>query len=131
MTQFRTALFQSSPEHISVSDNWLRFKSALHSSVARNVPSKLISSRNRRPPWLTSTEVCHLIKRRDNLVKVAAKSGSYIDRNRYRKARNQASKEINAAYHNHLNQVIGTLNEDPCSFYRFIKTWRTDSCHQC
>ena len=126
MKQFNNTFFQSSPERNSVNNNWLQFKSALHSSVARNVPSKLISSRNRRPPWLT-TQVRRLIKRRDNLAKVAAKSGSYIDRNRYRKARNLASKEINSAYQSHLNQVIGNLNEDPRGFYRFIKARRTDS----
>ena len=126
MKQFSTAFFQSFPEHNSINDHWLRFKSALHSSVARNMPSKLISSHNRRLPWLT-TQVRRLIKQRDNLAKVAAKSGSYIARNRYRKARNLASKEINSAYQNHLNQVIGNLNEDPRGFYRFIKTRRTDS----
>jgi hypothetical protein len=47
--------------------------------------------------------------------------------NRYRKARNLASKVINSAYVNHLNLVIGNLTEDPRGFYRFIKNKRTDS----
>jgi len=126
MRKFNTTFFQSSPENISVNENWLRFKAALHTSITRNVPSKTVYSRTRRPPWLT-TSVRRLIKKRNNLSKVALRSGSHIDRDRYRKVRNQTSKEIDSAYQNHLNHIIGNLTTDPRGFYRFIKSRRTDT----
>ncbi len=124
--RFSYTFFKSSPDLCTVNENWLKFKQALHLSVTRNVPSKLISSSRRKPVWFTA-EVRHSIKLRNNLAKIAARSKSEIDRNRYRKARNLASKAISTAYVNHLNLVIGNLTEDPRGFYRFIKNKRTDS----
>ena len=74
-------------------------------------------NRKRRPPWLT-VEVHRLIKQRNKLAKISCKTGSSIDRDRYRKARNLASKEISLAYNRHLNAVIGNLSEDSRGFYR-------------
>ena len=112
MLKFSNSFFTSKPESSSVDANWLKFKSVLKSSVAANIPTKTVFSRNRKPPWLT-VKVRRLIRQRNQLANVACKSRSLIDRDRFRKARNTASREIHLSYQNHLNSVIGNLSEDP------------------
>ena len=82
ITVFSSIFFKSFPDSCSVNENRPKFKQALHPSVARNVPFKLFSSSRRKPAWFT-TRVRHSIKRRNNLARIAAKSKSEIDRNRY------------------------------------------------
>ena len=84
-----------------------------------------MKSRKRRPQWLNPA-VCCLIRKRDRLANVAKKSGLLIDRERYRKARNTASKAVETEYHKCLNNVIGNVTSDPRLFYRFIKSKRTE-----
>jgi len=60
------------------------------------------------------------------LARAARKSGSQIARDRYRKARNIASNEVQRGYFSHLNAVIGNVTSDPRSFYRFIKSRKSD-----
>jgi len=109
----------------SLHENWLSFKQAVSDSVEKNVPSRLVHGRNRRPPWLTPT-VCHAIRKRDALSKIAKKSNSPIDRDRYRKARNLAANAMKLQYQNHLNAVIGDVKNNPRAFNRFIKSKRSD-----
>ena len=84
----------------------------------------VVKSRKRCPQWLNPA-VCRLICKRDKLANVAKKSGLLTDRERYRKARNTASKAIETEYHKCLNNVIGNVTSDPRLFYRFIKSKRT------
>jgi hypothetical protein len=69
---FSNSFLVSSPELKSVNDNWLALKGAIQASVCKNVPSKLASSRTRRPPWLNSS-VRKAIRTRDTLAKLAKK----------------------------------------------------------
>jgi len=55
------------------------------------------------------------------LAAIAKKSGSEIDRQRFRKAGNEANSLINESHQGYLNTVIGNLGEDSRAFYRFIK----------
>ena len=126
MLKFGNIFFASKPESSSVDANWSKFKSALSSSVTTNIPSKLVFSHNKKPPWL-SIKVRRLIRKRNQLANVACKTNSPIDRDRFRKARNTASREIHISYQNHLNSVISNLGENPRGFYRFIKSKRVDS----
>jgi len=60
------------------------------------------------------------------LAKGAKKSGSQVARDKYRKARNAATREINKGYFSHLNDIIGNVKSDPRNFYRFIKSKKSD-----
>ena len=79
-----------------------------------------------RPPWI-SKDVSRYIRRRDRLANLAKKSRSLIDRQRFRKARNQASQITKDAYQKYLNNVLGNVSDDARAFYCFIKNKRTDS----
>ena len=105
---------------------WQKFKQALLSAVEKNVPSRHAGTNKNRPPWLNAS-VHKLIRRRDRLAKKAKKSGSAIDRDRYRKARNVATKAMETQYNIHLGTIVGNVESDPRGFYRFIKSRRTDA----
>ena len=111
---------------MSVNTTSVKLKESLTAAVDRNVPSKVTFGHRRHPPWLTKS-VRKLILRRDRLAKAAKKSGTQIDRNKYRKARNAATSGIQDEYQKHLNNVIGNVDSDPRAFYRFIKSRRTDT----
>ena len=81
-------------------------------TVTNNIPSKISDLKKPRLPWI-SKDVCRYISWRDRLAKSAKKSGSLIDRQRFRKARNQASQIIKDAYKKYLNNVIGNVSDDP------------------
>ena len=125
MHTFGSSFIASSPDLNTVNDNWLNFKHTITSSVNKNVPSKLVTDFNRRPSWL-SPKVRKAIRKRDRLSTKARKSHSIIDRDRYRKARNLATSEIQREYQSQLNALIGNVNADPRSFYRFIKSKKAD-----
>ena len=126
MCSFQQTFFNSQPELLSVNRNWAKLKESLTAVVDRNVLSKVTFGHRRHPPWLTKS-VRKLILRRDRLAKAAKKSGTQIDRNKYRKARNAATSGIQDEYQKHLNNVIGNVDSDPRAFYRFIKSRRTDT----
>ena len=71
-------------------DVWQQIKQFILKAVTNNVPSKLVGAKRSHPPWLTA-RVCRFIKRRDRLAAIAKKSGSEIDRRRFRKARNEVN----------------------------------------
>jgi hypothetical protein len=116
---FSNSFFGSSPDSKSVNENWLDLKQAVTSSAHKNIPTKLVTGHSRHPSWLTPS-VRRAIRRRDTLARAARRSGSQIARDRYRKARNIASNEVQRGYFSHLNAVIGNVKSDPRSFYRFI-----------
>ena len=123
---FQQTFLNSVPDTNSVDVNWQTLKQAISSAVKKNIPSRCVYNRRRRPPWLNAS-VHKLIRRRDRLAKKAKRSGSSIDRDRYRKARNTATRAMETQYTNHLNNIIGNIESDPRGFYRFIKSRRTDA----
>lgn len=125
LSNFSSSFFKSSPDSRSVNDNWLQLKQAITSAIEKHIPSKTVGARNKKPPWL-NVAVRRCIRKRNKLAKVAKQTGSPIDRARFRKARNAASRNIETAYREHLNGVIGDVKSDPRAFYRFIKSKRTD-----
>jgi hypothetical protein len=126
LKRFSVSFFANDPGSQTVDDNWLKFKHAVTKTVNENVPTRLISSNKRRPSWLT-VAIQKCIKRRDRLAKIAKKAGTQIAHDRYRKVRNQVTAAINKSYLEHLNKIVGNVAEDPRSFYRFIKSKKTDS----
>jgi len=90
------------------------------------MPAKQSTNRSKHPPWLTSS-VRRVIHKRDKLSHRAKKSGNQIDRDKYRKARNQASQANESAYQIKLNDIIGNVKSDPHGFYRFIKSKKNES----
>ena len=125
LSEYSRQFIHSLPHCRSVDENWLSIKNAIEQTISRHVPSKLSSSRRRRPVWMTR-EVRKAIHKRDRLSRKALKSGSHIDRNRYRKARNCASKLMKSEYQAKLGEIIGDINSNPRSFYRFINSKRID-----
>jgi hypothetical protein len=123
---FKDSFLASVPRNRTVDQNWIIFKKALAAAVAKAIPSKLSTSGNKRPSWLTSP-VRRAIHKRDKLSHQAKKSGNQIDRDKYRKARNQASQAIESAYQTKLNGIIGNVKSDPRGFYRFIKSKKNES----
>ena len=126
INQYSTVFFSNNPSQFSVEENWLQLKSHLHNSINSNIPFKLSASRKTRPPWLNS-KVHSLIRRRDRLAKIASKSGSMVDRCRYRKARNDCSKLIDTTYNDHLINLIGNVKSDPRALYRYINSKKSDT----
>jgi len=124
MANFRHRFFALSADR-EINDNWSQFKDAIHAAIDKNIPSKVVKSRKRRPQWLNPAVHC-LIRKCDKLANVAKKSGLLTDRKRYHKARNTASKAIETEYHKCLNNVIGNVTSDPRLFYRFIKSKCTE-----
>ena len=98
----------------------------LEQAISRHVPSKLSSSKKRRPVWMTR-EVHKAIHKRDRLSKKALKSGSLVDRDRYRNARNCANNLMKSEYQVKLGEIIGDVNSNPRSLYRFINSRHIDS----
>lgn len=123
--QFSTTFFANTPDSSSVEDVWQQIKQFILKTVTNNVPSKLVGAKRSHPPWLTA-RVCRYIKRRDRLAAIAKKSGSEIDRRRFRKARNEVNLFVKHSYQDYLNTIIGNLHDDKRAFYRFIKNKKTD-----
>ena len=119
--QFSSAFFPNNTDRFSVEDIWQQTKQTILKAVADNVPSKLVGAKSKRTyPWLTA-QVCRYIRCRDRLAAIAKKSGLEIDRQRFRKARNEVNSLINQSYQGYLNTVIGHLSKDSRAFYCFIK----------
>ena len=117
--------FYSLPNERTVNEHWLQLKRAIVTATQKNIPSKLVTSRNKCPPWLSSS-VRRAIRKRDSLAKAAKKSGSQVARVKYRKARNAATREISKGYFSHLNDIIGNVKSDPRNFFRFNKSKKSD-----
>ena len=49
-----------------------------------------------------------------------------VDRDKYKKARNLASKAIECEYQNQLKAVIGDVKSNPRNFYCFVESRKTD-----
>jgi len=123
---FAATFSASHAESRTVDANWLDLKETLITSIQKNIPTKLVSNRNRKPSWLTPS-VQRAIKKRDKLARLAKRTGSQINRDRYRKARNYATGKIHREYFDQLNSVIGNVDTNPRQFYRFIKYKRSDT----
>ena len=116
--------FLSYPDTNPVEVNWRKFKHALLSAVEKNVSCRHTGTHKSRSSWLNAS-VHKLIRRHDRLAKKAKKCRSAIDRHIYRKARNVATKAMEAQYNIHLNTIFGYSESDPRGFYWFIKSRRT------
>ena len=108
--------------------NWNSLKAAILSAIKNHIPAKMvIGTSTRKPAWITSI-VRKAINKRNRLANIAKKSGSRLDLERYRKARNIASRLIEDSYIENLNKIIcGDANNNKRSFYRFIKSRKTES----
>jgi len=127
LSDFRCTFFNSSLEANSVDANWNHFTQAISAAIDECIPSKLTSSRSKRPSAWLNAPVRKLIRKWDHLAKVAKKTGLTIDRDRYHKARNKASAAIVAGYRDHLNTILGNVVSDPRAFYRVINSKRMDT----
>ena len=127
MKSFCERFLSTNPTERTINKNWKMFTEALWASADKNIPSKQAKPLSKRKPvWLTKP-ISNLIKKRDKLAKAAAKSGSIVDRNRYKKVRNQVSKAVDESYHGHLNNILGNVKQNPRAFYRYIKARKSDS----
>ena len=126
MELFKAAFFSSSPGDKSVNENWNKLKQAIATSMDKNIPTKIITSSYRKPAWITS-KVKKAINKRNRLASKAKRSGSKIDQDRFRKARNDASNLIDDAYSDHLNKILNSDNANNREFYRFIKSRKTEN----
>ena len=59
------SFFQSTSEDTDIEEDWELFKSALKTSVDRNIPSKMVSGRGKLP-WLSAG--LHRLIRHKNII---------------------------------------------------------------
>ena len=124
---FQNKFFSASPDRNTVELNWNSLKAAISSAIGNHIPTKTVNTSARKPAWITP-KVRKAINKRNRLANISKKSGSKVDRERYRKARNIASRLIEDSYVENLNRIIcGDANSNKRSFYRFIKSRKTES----
>jgi hypothetical protein len=124
---FQNKFFSASPDRNTVELNWNSLKAAIASAIGNHIPTKTVNTSARKPAWITP-KVRKAINKRNRLANISKKSGSKVDLERYRKARNIASRLIEDTYVENLNRIIcGDANSNKRSFYRFIKSRKTES----
>jgi hypothetical protein len=114
----------------SIDTLWNQFKSCIHSSMTKHIPTKL-SSHKTHLPWLTS-EVKHLMKSRDRLYYRYHKSRTQANKLAFLDMKHKVQRATRSAYWEYVNNIIV---EDPeCEhpkaskrFWSFIKGLQTDS----
>lgn len=127
LSVFKDNFFASNPYNFSTEINWCTFRDTLHKITEKHVPSKLLTVKQKRPPWLTRDKLT-LINKRNRLAKIAKTTQNEIDRKRFCSYRNFVTKELRKAHQNYVHKVIDNLGNDPRGFYRYTKSKRNEKC---
>ena len=117
LQEFQESFFQSTSEDTDIEEDWKLFKSALKTSVDRNIPSKMVSGRSKLP-WL-SARLRRLIRRKNRIHAKYMKNGNHRLYTLWRSLRSERNQ--------HLNQVIGDIQTDPKPFWNYIRSQRKDN----
>jgi hypothetical protein len=116
----------SDPLSRSVNTNWCEIKSKLTELLHKHVPSKTVGGK-RHLPWIDST-IKRQMRKRDRLYTKAKKSHNRHTWAQYRMFRNKVTKSIRCAHHRYINEVVGgNLQENPKSFWSYVKLMRTEN----
>ena len=124
--------FTQNATTLSVDDAWKKLKEAIVTAMDKFIPVKTISSAKHSLPWITH-QIKSEIKKRNRLFKVAAKSSSIEDRQRYLKQKHFTQNLIRKSYWRHIESSISPTNkeEEPKnsihkSFWTHIKAHKRD-----
>ena len=118
--------FLSSPQHNSVSENWLKFKLTLIKGIQDYVPHKK-STPKYKLPWITSAIKRHM-RLKDRLHKKALKSHKPKHWDEFKKERNLVSRLVKQSHSSYLNDVIGaSLDTNPKKFWSYVRTSKSES----
>ena len=123
--EFSNLFLQSDPEKRSVESNWSIIANFLTKLMSELVPTKMSKGR-KHLPWV-SISIKRQMRKRDRLFQKAHRQSCPRAWREYRQFRNQVAKMVHKARCDYINNVIGaSLQENPKSFWSYIKTCRSD-----
>ena len=107
----------------NVNSTWSLFKRAFIDTVNRFVPSKLVSYREKLPPWLTS-EVRRILSKRDRARQLAKHTDAASDWSKFRYLRNLAVSAVRGAKRHFFNSIncSGDYNKSFWKGYHSLST---------
>ena len=104
MMDFQQHFLASDPYSNHIENNWQTFKTALHGTMIRNIPQRL-SKKCKHLPWIT-----HILKakmrQRKSLYNTAKRLQTDDAWSKYRKVKNEISKEIKEAHERYQNNLL-------------------------
>ena len=107
-------------------DLWVKFSTALNSSIESHIPHKLARSKH-SSPWITH-EIKVLIRKRDRLFKKKKKSAHPGDIKQFKETKYLVQKKLRQAYWNYIegNDSQSTTNKTSKRFWTYIKHRKSD-----
>ncbi len=113
----------------TVDENWNSFQSILLKSMEKNIPSKMSSTRFNVP--YMNGDIRQLTRKKQRVYN-KSNCGNRTKRAKYwakfEQLRKQVQKTLRQARVDYLNNIIGSsLNENPKSFYSYVKKLKVDS----
>ena len=124
--EFSNLFLQSDPEKRSVESNWSIIANFLTKLMSELVPTKMSKGR-KHLPWV-SISIKRQMRKRDRLFQKAHRQSCPRAWREYRQFRNQVAKMVHKARCDYINNVIGaSLQENPKSFWSYIKTCRSEN----
>ena len=99
---------------------WQAFKTAIHQTIEKRVPSKLTLARNTHP-WI-NTSIRRSIKRKQRAYRKARKTNKKRDRDRYKRLQHEVQWETRKAHRMYMEDVSKECKENPKRFWSFIKS---------
>ena len=111
----------------SVEEDWNLFKDTLQQSIDKNIPSKLISGKDKLQ-WMTP-HLRRLIRRKNKLHARLKKTGSGRLRALciWRTARKGLSAALRIARNEYVNNAVGDIKSHPKPFWKFIRSQIKDN----
>ena len=111
----------------SVEEDWNLFKDTLQQSIDKNIPSKLVSGKDKLP-WMTP-HLRRLIRRKNKLHARLQKTGSGRLRALciWRTARKGLSAALRIARNEYVNNAVRDIKSNPKPFWKFIRSQRKDN----
>jgi len=118
--QLESVQWQSSVEGKDVQQEWFAIKGGLLRFKNELVPKK-DARNNKQPPWM-KIRVRKLIKARNKAWKKYRDRPSYENQIRYKRKRNEVTKEIREAKEIFEYKLAGNIKEDPKSFFAYVRS---------
>ena len=105
---------------LDVNEAWTHFTDLFMPIVDKLAPLKKVRLKQRSEPWFSS-EILELIKERDEIYKLCAKSSTPDLENKRRELRNQVQTEIKAAKKEYFQNVIEENMGDGRKMWKCLK----------
>lgn len=111
----------------SINECWIKFRDGINKIIDDNIPSKMTKTRYTNP-W-ANTEINKLCKKQRRAYNKAKKTGKKEHKDKYRKIKATAQREIRRAQSKYMENIISPqLEERPKSFWQYIKSKKTETC---